>query len=256
MMRNHRSYRHRGSVYVFVLSTALLVTCIGMSSLFAVRVERRTATLTHAAAQARFGAASLLEVGVLFLAENPTWRSMVTHDVWTTDATVDNITYAFKWVDEEDGDLSDDAYEPARLYARASVGEAVRIYSVLLAAEGPGGSVVERRVAAGSDDAEERSSNGRMVGSSTDLELAFDDGDSTDTVGMRFTGIGIAQGAVITDAYIQFRVDETDSGSASLTIRGEDVDDASSFTGSDYNISSRPTTTASVAWCSTTRAPT
>jgi hypothetical protein len=104
------------------------------------------------------------------------------------------------------------------------------------------------RVAAGTDDSEERSSNGDIVINSVDLELAYDDYFYTDTVGMRFTDIGIAQGAAIANAYIQFRVDETDYGSVSLTIRGEDIDDASSFTSSDYDISSRPTTTASVAW--------
>jgi hypothetical protein len=240
--------RRRGSVYVFVLSTALLVTCIGLSSLLAVRVERRTAAVTQAAVQARFGAASFLEVVVLRIAQNPTWRSSYTHNVWTSDETVDGITYTFKFVDEQDGDLSDDAYQPARLYAKASVGEAVRIYSVLLATEGSGGSIAERRVAAGTDDAEERSSNGYTVRNSPDLELAFDDYYYMDTVGMRFTDVGIAPGAAIANAYIQFRVDETDYGSVSLTIRGEDVDDASSFTTSSYDISSRPTTTASVSW--------
>lgn len=248
MMSNTRLNRHRGSVYVFVLSTALLVTCIGLSSLLGVRVERRTAAVTQAAAQTRLGAASFLEVVVLRIAQNPTWRSTYTHDVWTTDETVDDITYSFKFVDEQDGDLSDDGYQPVRLYTKASVGEAMRIYSVLLATEGTAGGLVQRRVAAGNDDSEERSSNGNIVINSVDLELAFDDYFYTDTVGMRFTDIGIAPGTTIANAYIQFRVDEIDYGSASLTIRGEDADDALSFTTSNYDISARPTTTASAAW--------
>ena len=248
MMRNTHSYRHRGSVYVFVLSTAILVTCIGVSSLWAVRVERRTAGLTAAVVQARVAALSFLEVALLRISNDPLWRSTYTHDVWTTDETVANVTCSFKLMDEQDADLSNDIYEPARLYAKATVGEAVRIFSVLLASEGTGGSIVERRVAAGADDSEERSSSGDIVINSPDLELAYDDYFHTDTVGMRFTDIDIAQGAAIANAHIQFRVDEIDYDSVSLTIRGEDVDDASPFTSSNYDISSRPTTSASVTW--------
>ncbi len=61
---------------------------------------------------------------------------------------------------------------------------------------------VERRVSAGNDDAEERSS-GSMYRSSSDLELV-DDGSRTDqTVGMRFNGIDIPQGATILNSYVQ-----------------------------------------------------
>jgi len=227
---------------------SLLVTCIGLSSLLAMRVERRTAGLTEAVTQARVAAPSFIEVALLRIANDPTWRSTYTHDVWTTDETVDHVTYNFKFVDEQDADLSNDAYQPARLYAKATVGEAVRIYSVLLAAEGPQGGTLERRVSASTDDAEERSSNGNMIRYNSDLELAYDDYYYTDTVGMRFTDISIGQGTALANAYIQFRVDETDYSAVSLTIRGEDVDDALAFSSSNYNISSRPTTTASVAW--------
>ena len=106
---------------------------------------------------------------------------------------------------------------------------------------------VERRVSAGNDDAEERSS-GSMYRSSSDLELV-DDGSRTDqTVGMRFNGIDIPQGATILNSYVQFQVDETNSGSVSLEIRGQNDDNATTFTSSDDNITSRPTTAASVSW--------
>ena len=50
---------------------------------------------------------------------------------------------------------------------------------------------------------------------------------------------------------MQFTVDHAKSSSASLTIRGEDVDDAAQFSNSgvgSYNITSRSTTGDSVAW--------
>ncbi|NNF78562.1 MAG: hypothetical protein HKN05_11090, partial [Rhizobiales bacterium] len=67
--------------------------------------------------------------------------------------------------------------------------------------------VVERRIAAGTDDAEEAAS-GTMYFDSSDLELV-DDPDfngNGQTVGLRFSGIGIPRGAVITAAYLQFQV--------------------------------------------------
>jgi hypothetical protein len=73
-------------------------------------------------------------------------------------------------------------------------------------------------VISGLDDVEERST-GSMYTNSSDLELV-DDGSKIDQlIGIRFTGIDIPQGAIITAAYIQFQVDEVSTGAATLTIR-------------------------------------
>ena len=105
---------------------------------------------------------------------------------------------------------------------------------------------IDVRVSSSSDDAEERS-DGSMYRSSSDLELV-DDGSRRQTVGMRFNGIDIPQGATILNAYVQFQVDETNSGSVLVEIRGQNDDNATTFTSSDGNITSRPTTAASVSW--------
>jgi hypothetical protein len=105
--------------------------------------------------------------------------------------------------------------------------------------------ILEVRVSASSDDAEERSS-GRIKLTSSDLELVFDRTDQT--VGVRFNSLHIPQGAAITNAYVQFQVDETHTVATSLTIQGEDTDNATTFLNSKHNISSRPRTTASALW--------
>jgi hypothetical protein len=107
-------------------------------------------------------------------------------------------------------------------------------------------NTLQVRVAADLDDAEERAT-GDVALTSRDLELTFDKGGNQ-TVGMRFNGITIPNGATITDAYLQFQVDETTSVATSLTISGEDKDSAIAFTNSFQNISSRPVTSASVPW--------
>jgi len=103
-------------------------------------------------------------------------------------------------------------------------------------------TVLETQVATSSDDAEEKNS-GRMKLTSADLELQGDQ-----MVGLRFTGLSILQGATIANAYVQFQADEVHAESTSLTIEGEDVDDATTFSSINENISSRPRTFASVSW--------
>ncbi|WP_245460285.1 RTX toxin [Mesorhizobium sp. M1B.F.Ca.ET.045.04.1.1] len=104
----------------------------------------------------------------------------------------------------------------------------------------------ETRVATAGDDVEEKGSG--TIGTNTgDLELGYDS-STRQTVGIRFTGIDIPQGAIITSAYIQFQANEVKTGAASLLIQGDDTDDASPFTSTAFNVSSLPRTTASTAW--------
>ncbi|MGB5339590.1 MAG: LamG domain-containing protein, partial [Gammaproteobacteria bacterium] len=114
---------------------------------------------------------------------------------------------------------------------------------------GGGGSptIVEVRVATGNDDAEERVSNGNVNLTSSDLELIAD-GANAQLVGMRFTGVAVPNGATITNAWIQFQVDETNTGATNVNIQGETSDSALQFTTGNSNISSRGRTTASIPW--------
>jgi len=105
--------------------------------------------------------------------------------------------------------------------------------------------MLEVRVAASSDDAEQDASGGIDI-TSSDLELV--DESSNQTVGMRFNAVTIPRGATITNANIQFQVDEADSGPTSLTIRGQAADNAPTFTTANGNISSRSTTASSASW--------
>ena len=111
--------------------------------------------------------------------------------------------------------------------------------------EGAQGYTLDVRVATGSDDAEEYASGDVNI-TSEDLELVNDGSDQT--VGIRFVGVDIPQGATILNAYVQFQVDETGSDATSLIIEGEDIDDALAFASSIGNISSRIKTQASVLW--------
>ncbi len=106
---------------------------------------------------------------------------------------------------------------------------------------------VTSQVSANNDDAEERVSDGNMSRGSSDLELVFD-GNTRQFVGVRFRNINVPAGVTITNAYIQFTTDETDSGTTNVVVHGEAAPDPQQFQGGDYDISSRPQTAASVAW--------
>jgi hypothetical protein len=106
--------------------------------------------------------------------------------------------------------------------------------------------VVEVRVAASSDDAEEKATGVVRLGR-PDLYLVRR-GSSNQTVGLRFTGVAVPAGATIVNAYVQFRVDEVTTAAASLTIQAQAADNPGSFTTATGNISSRPRTPQSVAW--------
>jgi type IV pilus assembly protein PilY1 len=112
----------------------------------------------------------------------------------------------------------------------------------------PGGCInkeVSSRVKSGSDDAEE-ATTGAMSLSSSDLELVNDGVDQK--VGVRFQNVQVVQGSTIVDAYIEFAVDETTSQFTSVTFKGHDVDDSSTFTTANNDISNRSTTTTGITW--------
>jgi hypothetical protein len=108
-----------------------------------------------------------------------------------------------------------------------------------------GSSSLSSAVGANTDDAEENTSGNVDLGSS-DLELVQE--VTLQTVGVRFRNLAIPPGATIASAYIQFEVDEVSTGAASLTIAGELTPNPATFALASFNVSSRPRTSASVAW--------
>ena len=111
---------------------------------------------------------------------------------------------------------------------------------------GAGATTLETRVSSRYDDAEEFLSNNAMYLTSSDLELTAE--RSQQLIGLRFTDLSIPQGAVITNAYIQFQADETGRTSTNLTIAAHDTNSASAFSNDSGDISQRPRTTARATW--------
>lgn len=103
-------------------------------------------------------------------------------------------------------------------------------------------AVLEERIDVGNNDAEE-DDIGEVFLNSGDLELGSNAGRLM-TVGLRFPGLGIPRGALITRAYVQFMVDELSPGTANLLVESQAADDAGGF----GLISTRPRNPNGVAW--------
>ncbi len=110
-----------------------------------------------------------------------------------------------------------------------------------------GEQVAQIAIAAGSDDAEQYQSSGNVSLGSSDIELTFDNGGHQ-TVGLRFQGVPVPRFASVLDAFVQFTVDEPNTGATVLTIQGESDDAATTFVSVPFDISSRPRTLAEVVW--------
>jgi uncharacterized protein YjiK len=124
----------------------------------------------------------------------------------------------------------------------ASDGEWTATDEVTITATGTSGvNPLDVRVAASSDDAEEGSTGSVTLTAGT-LHLG------AQTVGLRFNGVAIPQGTTVVHAYVQFTVQNEQWLATSLTVQGQASDNALTFTSTRGNVSSRPRTSAAVAW--------
>jgi hypothetical protein len=117
-------------------------------------------------------------------------------------------------------------------------------------AAGGGAGTAEVRVAAGSDDAEQKVGGSTNL-TSTDLELIAD-GSTQQVVGIRFARLPVPPGAKVTRAYVQFQVDEVSTSASSLAIRAETSVNAPTYSSGTGTVTSRAVTGAAVAWAPAT----
>ena len=118
--------------------------------------------------------------------------------------------------------------------------------------ETPGYTVIERRISASTDDAEEALNSGYYSWNySSDLEIVHDriDNGGKQLVGMTFRDITIMPGEVISNAYIEFTCDEIINGTADayFLIWGHLTANSEGFV-APFVISNRPKTETKVPW--------
>ena len=114
-----------------------------------------------------------------------------------------------------------------------------------------GGIVIERRIASGTDDVEERLGDGSIDVTSSDLEIPYEDPGRgrPQAIGLRFVDVAVPADAIITAAWLQFEVDETkDDQPVSLLIEGELDPNPVTFSDAINSVTSRARTDANAVW--------
>ena len=107
---------------------------------------------------------------------------------------------------------------------------------VVVSPAAPGGFTLDLNLTGAANDAEQfLTTNATDLGSS-DLELGLD-GSIAQQVGLRFAGVTVPRNATITNAWVQFTVDEVSTAATSLSVVGEAVDNSAVFTAATNNIS-------------------
>lgn len=132
-MRHAGKYTRRASIYLALLAISVIVTVIGVSALLAARLQHRAAEDTNAAIEARFYAQSAIDLALLWIKTDLAWRTRYANGTWIPEQTIGRGKGTIKLVDEIDGNLTNDATQPVRLYGKGVIGDVVRIQSVLLA---------------------------------------------------------------------------------------------------------------------------
>ena len=114
---------------------------------------------------------------------------------------------------------------------------------------------VESRISSNNDDAEERIGGfgeGDMYLSNNDLRMYRNISSSNRRMwwGLRFQNVSVPQGATITSATVEFRASSNSTGAtASMTLWGQLATNPSTFTSSDYDISTRSRTSFGGGLC-------
>lgn len=124
-LHRHRCRRRqtagcRGSIYLTVLGSSLIVTVIGLSALAAVRVQRQADEANHDLAQARLLARSATELGMLQMHDDPRWRHRG-EGVWIDSLAMGDGAISLEVWDPSEADFADPE-GPAVLIGEGQVG--------------------------------------------------------------------------------------------------------------------------------------
>ncbi|GIU89159.1 MAG: hypothetical protein KatS3mg010_0258 [Acidimicrobiia bacterium] len=109
-------------------------------------------------------------------------------------------------------------------------------------------TVLDVPITNGNDDVEERLSDGRVDRASNDLDMMLDNTTVQSAIGLRFVGLTIPRGAVVTSAYVQFRADESWADPTTLSISGIASDNAPLFPTGRFSLSGAARTQTSGSW--------
>jgi len=138
--RHASSRSRRGSIYVFVLATAMLLTIIGMMVLTTSQISARSTYNANDTIEAAVLAESAVDYALQQIANDSNWRSDYTNNVIVTPAqNLGHGTITFKLADDATPPASTLTVttDPVRIYGIGKIGNTVRVYSMQATPNGP-----------------------------------------------------------------------------------------------------------------------
>jgi hypothetical protein len=122
----------RGSTYLLVLSVALIVAAVSLSSIMILRVGSRSAASSNDWDEAGVLALAATEYAMNQINTNSNWRTTYTSNVESSSVNLGRGSFTFKLVDTIDGNLTNDPTQPVKLYGIGRVGSTTRVYSLTI----------------------------------------------------------------------------------------------------------------------------
>src|SRR4051812_28281013 len=103
------SFRHinrrTGGVYIAVLGSAMIVALLGLCALIGQRIENRLVVDSTDIRQAQLNAGTAVELALLTMKQDTSWRSNNANGNWFTNRNIGNGTCTVNVVDPNDGNL-------------------------------------------------------------------------------------------------------------------------------------------------------
>src|SRR5436305_1455951 len=96
----------RGTIYLLVLISSLIVATIGLASLQLLRVQGRAASDSNDFMEARLYARAALEIGMLKVRNDPNWRTNLGNGAWVTNQAIGNGAFSLSAVDPINNDVT------------------------------------------------------------------------------------------------------------------------------------------------------
>lgn len=116
----------RGSVYLAVLGTAMIAGVLAFSALALQRVQNRMLGSASDVQQAQLNAEAAIQMGLLTVKNDATWRTSNPHGDWFVDRNLGAGTSSLAVVDPLDASLADSATEPIEMTGVGAAGLAVQ----------------------------------------------------------------------------------------------------------------------------------
>ncbi len=145
----HRATQRRGTIYIIVLGTSLVIATLGLAALTTVRVERSLRSDSVDSYRAQFNARAGAQMGLYQIANDSAWRTKMASNTWNSDLPLGQGTYGFYGVDPIDSNLTNSAYHPVRLTSTGKSGPAMHKVQCEVAFHRPGLNCLEGALYAG-----------------------------------------------------------------------------------------------------------